>query len=99
MPTKAAVQKLRAAGFAHTIMVDAPDRGQDWQGVVRADARSVYGADTTGNLVFSIHMYSVFDTAGEITDYLNAFVDAGLPLRIGEFGGPPTSGAIPTRTS
>ncbi|MDT9686682.1 cellulase family glycosylhydrolase [Streptomyces sp. TRM76323] len=88
-PTTAAVKKLRAAGFQHTIMVDAPNWGQDWQGVMRANARTVYDADPTGNLIFSIHMYSVFDTAAEITDYLNAFVDAGLPLLIGEFGGPP----------
>ncbi|CAL9632553.1 cellulase family glycosylhydrolase [Streptomyces sp. enrichment culture] len=87
-PTIAAVKKLRAAGFAHTIMVDAPNWGQDWQGVMRANARTVYDADPTGNLIFSIHMYSVFDTAQEITDYLTAFVDAGLPLVIGEFGGP-----------
>ncbi len=87
-PTIAAVKKLRGAGFQHTIMVDAPNWGQDWQGVMRANARSVYAADTTGNLIFSIHMYSVFDTATEITDYLNAFVDAKLPLLIGEFGGP-----------
>ncbi|MFF5497324.1 cellulase family glycosylhydrolase [Streptomyces aquilus] len=87
-PTIAAIKKLRTAGFAHTIMVDAPNWGQDWQGVMRANAQSVYDADTTGNLIFSIHMYSVFDTAAEITDYLNAFVDARLPLLIGEFGGP-----------
>ncbi|MFD7137259.1 cellulase family glycosylhydrolase [Streptomyces sp. NPDC059894] len=87
-PTIAAVEKLRAAGFEHTIMVDAPNWGQDWQGVMRANAQSVYDADTTGNLIFSIHMYSVFDTAAEITDYLNAFVAAGLPILIGEFGGP-----------
>jgi mannan endo-1,4-beta-mannosidase len=87
-PTIAAVKKLRAAGFAHTIMVDAPNWGQDWQGVMRANARTVYDADPTGNLIFSIHMYSVFDTAQEITDYLNAFVAAKLPLVIGEFGGP-----------
>lgn len=87
-PTIAAVKKLRGAGFAHTIMVDAPNWGQDWQGVMRANARAVYAADTTGNLIFSIHMYSVFDTAAEITDYLNAFVAAKLPLLIGEFGGP-----------
>lgn len=87
-PTIAAVQKLRAAGFEHTIMVDAPNWGQDWQGVMRANAQSVYDADTTGNLIFSIHMYSVFDTAAEITDYLNAFVAAELPILIGEFGGP-----------
>jgi len=87
-PTIAAVQKLRAAGFEHTIMVDAPNWGQDWQGVMRANAQSVYDADTTGNLIFSIHMYSVFDTAAEITDYLNAFAAAELPILIGEFGGP-----------
>ncbi|GEC06529.1 hypothetical protein SSP24_41840 [Streptomyces spinoverrucosus] len=34
-------------------------------------------------------MYSVYDTAQEITDYLNAFVAADLPILIGEFGGPP----------
>ncbi|WP_328660921.1 cellulase family glycosylhydrolase [Streptomyces sp. NBC_00334] len=86
-PTVAAVEKLRAAGLRHTIMVDAPNWGQDWQGVMRANARTVYDADPTGNLIFSIHMYSVFDTAQEITDYLNAFVDAELPILIGEFGG------------
>jgi mannan endo-1,4-beta-mannosidase len=87
-PTIAAIQKLRRAGLEHTVMVDAPNWGQDWQGVMRANARTVYDADPTGNLIFSIHMYSVFDTAQEITDYLNAFVAAGLPVLIGEFGGP-----------
>ncbi|MER5629714.1 cellulase family glycosylhydrolase [Streptomyces nitrosporeus] len=87
-PTTAAIQKLRNAGFEHTIMVDAPNWGQDWQGVMRANAQAVYDADTTGNLIFSIHMYSVYNTAEKVTDYLNAFVDAGLPLLIGEFGGP-----------
>jgi mannan endo-1,4-beta-mannosidase len=87
-PTIDAVQKLRNAGFEHTIMVDAPNWGQDWEGVMRANAQSVYDADPTGNLIFSIHMYSVYDTAQEITDYLNAFVDAELPILIGEFGGP-----------
>ncbi|MBA2813103.1 cellulase family glycosylhydrolase [Streptomyces sp. KM273126] len=87
-PTIAAIKKLRNAGFEHTIMVDAPNWGQDWQGVMRANAQSVHAADTTGNLIFSIHMYSVYDTAAEITDYLNAFVNAKLPILIGEFGGP-----------
>ncbi|MFF2331728.1 MULTISPECIES: cellulase family glycosylhydrolase [unclassified Streptomyces] len=87
-PTIAAIQKLRNAGFQHTIMVDAPNWGQDWQGVMRDNAQTVYDADSTGNLIFSIHMYSVYNTAEKVTDYLNAFVDAGLPLLIGEFGGP-----------
>ncbi|MER5892929.1 cellulase family glycosylhydrolase [Streptomyces sp. NPDC001876] len=87
-PTISAVKKLRNAGFGHTIMVDAPNWGQDWQGVMRANAQTVYDADPTGNLIFSIHMYSVYNTADKVTDYLNAFVDAGLPILIGEFGGP-----------
>ncbi|MEU9390108.1 cellulase family glycosylhydrolase [Streptomyces sp. NPDC048324] len=87
-PTIAAVKKLRAAGLQHTIMVDAPNWGQDWQGVMRANAKSVQEADSTGNLIFSIHMYSVYDTAQEVTDYLNAYVNAKLPIIIGEFGGP-----------
>ncbi|MFE7788423.1 cellulase family glycosylhydrolase [Streptomyces sp. NPDC057460] len=87
-PTITAVQKLRNAGFEHTLMVDAPNWGQDWQGVMRANAQSVYDADPTGNLIFSIHMYSVYNTAQKVTDYLHAFVDAGLPILIGEFGGP-----------
>lgn len=69
-------------------MVDAPNWGQDWQGVMRANAQAVYDADTTGNLIFSIHMYSVYNTAQAVTDYLNAFVSAKLPILIGEFGGP-----------
>jgi len=79
-------------------MVDAPNWGQDWQGVMRDNAKAVYAADTTGNLIFSIHMYSVFDTAQEITDYLNAFVDAKLPLLSASSEARPTSTATRTRT-
>ncbi|MFI8171604.1 cellulase family glycosylhydrolase [Streptomyces sp. NPDC086081] len=84
--TKAAIQKLRAAGFAHTIMVDAPNWGQDWAFTMRDNAASVFAADPDANTVFSIHMYGVFDTAAEITDYLNRFVTAKLPVVVGEFG-------------
>ncbi len=84
--TIAAIQKLRDAGFEHTLMVDAPNWGQDWEGIMRSNAQSVYDADPTGNTIFSIHMYGVYDTAQEINDYLNGFVNAGLPIVVGEFG-------------
>ncbi|MFF7790764.1 cellulase family glycosylhydrolase [Streptomyces sp. NPDC007991] len=84
--TKAAIQKLRAAGFDHTIMVDAPNWGQDWAFTMRDNAASVFAADPDANTIFSIHMYGVFDTAAEITDYLNRFVTAKLPIVVGEFG-------------
>ncbi|GHH93411.1 cellulase family glycosylhydrolase [Streptomyces capillispiralis] len=84
--TKAAVQKLRSAGFDHTLMVDAPNWGQDWAFTMRDNAASVFAADPDANTVFSIHMYGVFDTAAEISDYLGRFVAAKLPIVVGEFG-------------
>ncbi|CAM5613691.1 cellulase family glycosylhydrolase [Streptomyces griseomycini] len=84
--TKAAIQKLRAAGFDHTLMVDAPNWGQDWTFTMRDNAASVFAADPDANTVFSVHMYGVFDTAAEISDYLGRFVAAELPIVVGEFG-------------
>ncbi|MEU7741334.1 cellulase family glycosylhydrolase [Nonomuraea sp. NPDC049158] len=84
--TANAVKKLRANGFEHALMVDAPNWGQDWQNVMRTTARTVFDADPAKNTIFSVHMYGVYDTAAEITTYLDAFRTAGLPLVIGEFG-------------
>jgi mannan endo-1,4-beta-mannosidase len=84
--TKSAITRLRAAGFEHAIMVDAPNWGQDWQFVMRDNAASVFAADPQRTTIFSIHMYGVFDTAAEITDYLGRFQAAGLPIVVGEFG-------------
>ncbi|MGW9195588.1 cellulase family glycosylhydrolase [Micromonospora chersina] len=84
--TANAVKRLRAGGLTHTIMVDAPNWGQDWSFTMRDNAGSVFAADPQKNTVFSIHMYGVFDTAAEITDYLGRFRTAGLPVVVGEFG-------------
>ena len=53
---------------------------------MRDNAASVFAADTAKNTGFSVHMYGVYDTAAEITSYVNAFKTANLPLVIGEFG-------------
>ena len=84
--TSAAINRLRDAGFDHTLVVDAPNWGQDWQGVMRDNARSVFDSDPHGNTVFSIHMYGVYQQEATVVSYLESFVDAGLPLVIGEFG-------------
>ncbi|MDG4837601.1 cellulase family glycosylhydrolase [Micromonospora sp. WMMD967] len=81
-----AIKRLRAGGLTHTIMVDAPNWGQDWSFTMRDNAASVFAADPARNTVFSIHMYGVFDTAAEISDYLSRFRSAGLPIVVGEFG-------------
>jgi len=84
--TANAIRRLRTAGFQHTIMVDAPNWGQDWQFIMRDNAPSVLAADTSGNTIFSVHMYGVFDTAAEITSYVNSFTSRGLALCVCEFG-------------
>ncbi|MBB5873068.1 mannan endo-1,4-beta-mannosidase [Allocatelliglobosispora scoriae] len=84
--TSSAIQRLRTAGFQHTIMVDAPNWGQDWGFTMRDTAPSVLAADTTGNTIFSIHMYGVFDTAAEVTAYISSFTSRNLALCVCEFG-------------
>lgn len=84
--TANAIKRLRAGGLTHTIMVDGPNWGQDWSFTMRDNAATVFNADPQKNTVFSIHMYGVFDTAAEITDYLGRFRSAGLPIVVGEFG-------------
>jgi mannan endo-1,4-beta-mannosidase len=84
--TSTAIGRLRSAGFTHTLMVDAPNWGQDWSFTMRDNAASVFASDPARNTMFSIHMYGVFDTAAEINDYLTRFVNAGLPILVGEFG-------------
>lgn len=84
--TSAAIGRLRAAGFDHTLVVDAPNWGQDWSGTMRSQAAGVFASDPDANTLFSIHMYGVYDNATAVSDYLEYFVDQGLPIMVGEFG-------------
>ncbi len=84
--TTNAISRMRNAGFDHTLVVDAPNWGQDWQFIMRDNAQAVFNSDVDRNLLFSIHMYGVFDTAAEINAYLDSFRTRNLPLIIGEFG-------------
>jgi mannan endo-1,4-beta-mannosidase len=84
--TKNAISEMRNAGFQHMLMVDAPDWGQDWELIMRNNAADVFASDPHQNVVFSIHMYGVYDTNTKVEDYISAFVNAGLPLVVGEFG-------------
>ena len=43
--TSGAIRKLRGAGLQHLLMADAPMWGQDWQNIMRNNARSVLDSD------------------------------------------------------
>lgn len=83
---QAAIKRLRAAGIKNTIVVDAPNWGQDWAGIMRDNAAAIFGSDPDANTVFSVHMYGVYKDASTITAYLDAFKAKNLPLIVGEFG-------------
>ncbi|WP_432977794.1 cellulase family glycosylhydrolase [Dactylosporangium sp. CA-233914] len=85
--TTDAIRELRAAGFRHTLLVDAPGWGQDEMYVMRDNAERVRAADPTGNTAFDIHMYGEFDNAAKVNAYLGYFTHHQLPVLIGEFSG------------
>ncbi len=82
-----AVAALREAGLHHTLLVDAPNWGQDWTNTMRdgTAAASIFEADPDANTVFSVHMYEVYGTADVVETYLDTFLDSGLALVVGEF--------------
>ncbi|WP_309063357.1 cellulase family glycosylhydrolase [Streptomyces sp.] len=84
--TRKAIDRMRAAGFDHTLMVDAPNWGQDWSLTMRDHAAEVFAAGPAKNTVFSVHMYAVLNTADEVRDCLNRFTSQRLPVVVGEFG-------------
>lgn len=84
--TIAAIQALRTAGLTHTIMIDGATWGQDWSNTMRTNAMQLWNADSRRNLLFSVHMYEVYQTSAPIIAYMQAFDDMALPLVIGEFG-------------
>jgi mannan endo-1,4-beta-mannosidase len=91
--TIAAIQGLRAAGLTHTIMIDGATWGQDWSNTMRTNAMQLWNADSRRNLVFSVHMYEVYQSLAPIQTYMQGFDDMALPLVIGEFG-PINNGAF-----
>ena len=84
--TIASIQALRTAGLTHTIMIDAANWGQDWSNTMRTNAMALWNADSRRNLIFSVHMYEVYQTVTPISAYMQAFDDLNLPLIVGEFG-------------
>ncbi|HEY5806597.1 MAG TPA: cellulase family glycosylhydrolase, partial [Povalibacter sp.] len=84
--TIAAIQALRTAGLTHTLMIDGATWGQDWSNTMRTNAQQLWTADSLRNLLFSVHMYEVYQSSSPIMAYMQAFDDMGLPLVIGEFG-------------
>lgn len=83
---RTAIAALRAAGLRHTLVVDAPDYGQDSSNTMRTLAPTLFEADPQRNLIFSVHMYQTYGAPEPIRAYFDAFQAARLPFIVGEFG-------------
>lgn len=92
LETKNAIQRLRTAGFTHTIVVDGPNWGQDWSHTMHSNAASVFAADPMANTLFSVHMYGSYISSSVISNYLSHYVNNQIPIIIGEFGDSHTDG-------
>ena len=92
--TICAINRLRNAGFTHTLVVDAPNWGQDWSQTMRLNAASVLAADPMANTLFSVHMYGSYGSPASISGYLSYYVNNQIPIIIGEFGHTHTSGNV-----
>ena len=81
-----AVKQLRSAGITNVLMVDAPGYAQEVNAMYQY-CRGVRDADTTGNIMFSIHMYAdAGKDAATVKTNIDGAVQMGICLAIGEFG-------------
>lgn len=90
--TTTAVLAMRKAGFTNTLMVDGDAWGQDDNRVMPAQAAEVLKADPLHNLVFSAHMYGIYNTEAKVKSYLSLFASKHLPFVVGEFANAHTYG-------
>jgi mannan endo-1,4-beta-mannosidase len=96
-----AVGRLRTAGYLGALIIDSGGCGQDTNDIVRY-GREVFDSDPQRNIVFDVHIYGLWANGDgeswqtDLTTGLDALVDTGLPLLIGEFGPGRNIGPSPT---
>lgn len=80
-----AIRRLRESGYTHTLMIDAPNWGQDWRETGKKRAKEVVTSDPLRNTIYSVHMYEVYGSEERVRTYIEAFVENQVCLVIGEF--------------
>src|SRR5690606_31452496 len=68
-----AIQTLRNADLNHTLVVDAPNWGQDHSHTMLTNAAQVFNSDPNANVLFSVHMYQVYRERSTIDQYMSTF--------------------------
>lgn len=83
-----AIQQLRNSGLKNVIMVDAAGYGQETDSLFKNEnCKALLQADSTGNTMFSIHMYACAGKdSSTVKNNINTALNMGICLCIGEFG-------------
>jgi chitodextrinase len=96
-----AIQRMRAAGYKQTLMIDSGGCGQDAADLLQY-AQAVFDSDPQKNVIFDLHIYGNWTrpaTASWQQDYDTLLARMSLlnvPIVIGEFGPGRNIGPSPT---
>lgn len=83
---QSALRTLRDAGIENVIMIDTSGYGQETSTCIN-NSQQVVSADSTGNTMISIHMYSVAGKdAATVKNSIDSMLATGVCFCIGEFG-------------
>ena len=83
---ESAIRSIRNAGITNLLMVDCAGWGQ-YPDSIKDYGSAVHSADSTGNTVFSIHMYEYAGgNASTVKTNIDNALGTGVPVVIGEFG-------------
>lgn len=82
---KQVIPQIRNAGIKNLIMVDSAGWGQSDQALLN-NGKEVVNADSQGNTVLSVHMYSCYDSDSKVTNLIDGVLNQNIPLVVGEFG-------------
>lgn len=87
---RSAISIIRNAGINTTLVIDAPNCGQDVQNgrTLRTHGPDLISRDPRRNILFGVHMYCEWKPTGgsSITSGLPSIKSAGIPIYVGEFG-------------
>jgi len=86
---KTAISTMRNGGLNQTLVIDAPDCGQDLSNgaTLRSYAGGLESYDPQHNILFTVHIYGEWESGGgsSISSGLAAIKNAGIPVIPGEF--------------
>ena len=95
---KTAVATMRSGGINTTLVIDAPDCGQDISNgsTLKSYASDVLNSDPKKNCLFTVHLYGEWCSKGGAspTVGLPALKTAGIPFIVGEFAAQSSAGTL-----